>query len=116
MTVFGPTAGANRSDGIFKIVGFATEDHEVVVLAEIFGQDSRWFGEGHVAARAAKLETLTAQLRGALWTDEKGHVPIYLEQPAAKIAANRARSHHQGTHALDPRASRIQRGAPPFVS
>ena len=84
MTVSGPTAGAKRSDRVFEIVGFATEHHEIEGLTEILGQHGRWFGKRHVAARAANYQTLTGQLRGTLRTDEKGHVPIYLEQPPPK--------------------------------
>ena len=46
-----PNGRRERSNRVFEIVGFATEQHEIEGLAEILGQHGGRFGKTHVAAR-----------------------------------------------------------------
>src|SRR5471030_2363790 len=92
--------GFYRLDGSVEIVSLAAEQDQVERFANVFRQHDGRIGYGQIAVRAAHVEARLRELRGAPLAHEKRHVTARIKKPSAKIAANRARTHHQNPHVL----------------
>ena len=91
-----------RLDGIIEIEGLAAQEDDVERLLQLVGLNRRRVFKCDVAMRAFDDETGARQFGRALRPHQKSNVASGLQQPAAKIAADRAGSHHENTHRSTP--------------
>src|SRR5471032_2634836 len=96
----GSDRGFYRLDSAIEIVSLAAEQDQVERFAYVFCQHDGRVGYGQIAVRAAHVKARLRELRGAPLAHEERHVTAGIKKPSAKIAANRARTHHQNPHVL----------------
>src|SRR6185437_4706956 len=91
--------GRKRQHRLWQVVSLATEQNEVVRLAESPGLNCRCRQIG-VSPWTADREAGACQLLASSRSDEEGYVPAALQQPAAKVAANGTGADDQDAHVL----------------
>jgi hypothetical protein len=81
-----------------QVVGFAAQQDEIERRAQVLRQNCWWLRDIGVAAEAADDKPSLGQLFGAARPHQKRNVAASVLEPAAEIAAERARADHQNTH------------------
>ena len=81
-----------------QVVGFATQQHEVDRVGQIFLHHSRRRGTVKVADGTANGQAVLRKLSRAARTNEKRHIAACLQQTSAEIAADCARSDNKNSH------------------
>lgn len=92
----------HATDHVIQVVSLAAQHDEVEVGAQILRLDGGRIVHGDVAERTPDVQTGAPELLRAARAHEKGHVLACLQQPAAKIAADRSGADDQYSHDRGP--------------